>query len=627
MSATRFHSFLRPSPFWRPPLAAAASATLALVVAGALPAAAQVIALDEIVVSPSLTPLAANRTGVSVSVLDRDAIEAPGPVMIGERLARFPGVSFTQNGPAGNAASVRIRGADGRYIAVFQDGVRVDDPSGTTVSFNFGMLPAIGIGRAELLRGSQSALWGGSAVAGVIAFSTPMPEAEGTVQDVRVEAGGYGTYSGTYALTQRRGRADIGFTLSHLRSDGFSAVSSGTEPDGVEATRLSFSTRYRLTDAVTVGASAFGQTTRQAYDAFGADANNVQTRAEGGGRLFAEVAAGRTLHTFEATAYVIGREFNQAGTVNRFDASRLGLAWRANTEVGPALVLLYGADFAEERAYYPNLPGGSATGGTTGGFVQALWAATDRIDVSAAARLDMNSSFGSFATGRLAVAWRPDDATTIRAAIATGYRPPSLDERFGNYPGSFPFVGNPALRPETSLSYELGAERRFAGGAALSATVFRLEIDNLVTYQFGTPATLANVPGTSVRQGLELAGSLPLGQRATLGLAYTYTDAARPNGARLGLVPRHALNATLDARVTERLNAGLAVQIVADRFDEFGSAPAADYSVASANLRYDLGRQTEAWLRVDNLLDARYEVVPGYGTAGRTVHVGLRKRF
>ncbi len=623
---------VRPSPV-------RTTAGAALVLAAALgappavaPAAAQVIELDEIVVSPTLTPLSPTRTGVSVGLLSGADIAAPGPDQIGERLARLPGVSFTQNGPAGSAAALRIRGADGRYIAVFQDGVRIDDPSATTSFFNFGILPGAGIGRVELLRGSQSALWGGSAVGGVVTLSTPMPEGDGTRQEARIEGGSHGTFSGAYSFTRRGERADTGFSVTHLRSDGFSAASAGTEADGIEATRFSFSTRYRLTDAVTLGASAFYQHTRQEYDGLGptfapADADNVQTRSEGGGRLFAEVAAGRTLHSFEATAYVIGRAFNQAGAVNRFDASRIGLAWRANTEIGPAFALVYGADFAEERAYYPNLPRGSATGGTTGGFVQALWAPTDRVDVSAAARVDMNSTFGTFATGRLAVAWRPDDATVLRAAVATGYRPPSLDERFGNYPGTFPFVGNPALRPETSLSYELGVERSLAGGARLSATLFRLEVDNLVTYQFGTPATLANVPGVSVRQGLELAGALPLGPNATLGLTYAWTDAVRPNGARLGLVPRHDLRATFDARLGERIGLGLSVQHVADRLDEFGATPAADYTVASASLRYDLGADAEAWLRVENLFDTRYEVVPGYGTGGRTIHVGLRKRF
>jgi vitamin B12 transporter len=330
---------------------------------------------------------------------------------------------------------------------------------------------------------------------------------------------------------------------------------------------------------------------------------------------------------FDLTSYRVARDYDQGGALSSFDGSRLTFGWQATTTVSDALTLVYGLDTMQEKARYSNLPAGVADTRLSGAFVQALWAPSAALDVSATLRMDHNATFGSFGTGRLALAYRPADGWTLRAAAATGYRAPSIDERFGDYPGAFPFVGNPDLVPETSKSYELGVERAFANGATVSVTAFRLGVDDLVTYQFGAPSTLINVPGESVRQGVEMGASLPVTDRITLGAAYTYTDAARPDGTRLGLVARNAVSLTLDAQVTDVLAMGLTVQHASGRLDDFAAAEMPDYTVLGASVTYDLTDKAQAVLRVENLLDEDYQLTSGYAAAGRSVYAGLRASF
>ena len=159
--------------------------------------AQQAIELDEITVTANRVETPRAATGTSVAVLgEAELADAAGSEVI-DVLRRLPGVSVTQNGPPGSAATVRIRGADSRYIAVYIDGIRVGDPSLTETRFDFGGLTGADIGRVELLRGSQSALYGGSAVGGVIAITTKRAEAEGPSQRTRLEAGSYGTVAGS----------------------------------------------------------------------------------------------------------------------------------------------------------------------------------------------------------------------------------------------------------------------------------------------------------------------------------------------------------------------------------------------------------------------------------------------
>lgn len=611
------------------------------------PAVAQDFALDEIVVTAVKKAIAAIRTGVSVAVVDAQSDKVPDGAQIAESLGRLPGVSVSSQGPLGSPAKLRIRGADQRYIAVFVDGIRVTDPTAVQTEYDIGMLPSSGIGRIEVLRGSQSALWGGSAVGGVINITSPRPTEGGTQQKAQAELGSYGTTNLSYGLSSKQGALETTLNLSHFETDGFSAFDGGIEADGAIVDRISASARYQASDALAFGINAFHQRSDAEFDGYNAftyafeDQANHQSRAETGLRAFAELTTGNTQHVFDVTSYRIGRDITDETGFATFDGSRLTMAWQGTTELNDALTLVYGADTMLEKAEYSKLPGGVADTRISGAFAQALWAVNGQLDVSATLRADRNSEFGSFPTGRLAVAYRPDDATTLRAAIASGYRAPSIDERFGLYPGS-EFVGNPGLTPEESLSYELGAEHEFAGGAKLSATLFRLNVDNLVAYsacpandpanwdfscQPGTINTLNNIPGTSVRQGLELAASVPLGERFELGVAYTYTDARRQTGARIGLVPFHDLTVTLEGDVTDKLRAGLVVKHVAGRMNDFAVSEMPDFTMVNAEASYDLNDSAEAYLRVENLFDAQYQTSEGYNTSDRALYVGLRASF
>ncbi len=613
---------------------------LILALAGAVSAtgtfAQDAFDLDAITISANRTATERARTGTSVSVLTDKELEKAGDATVASYLSRLPGLSLATEGPLGNTATLRIRGADGRYLAVYVDGIRVSDPSSTETRFDFGSLMAADVGRIEVLRGSQSALYGGSAVGGVINISTHRATEDGVRQTVAGEVGSYGTAGLSYGLTQKTGALEMTLGLAHRRTDGFSSFDGGTEADGADATRLSLGASYAVSDVLTVGTNVFTQRTRFDYDGFDAtftlvDQNNSQTRRETGARVFAEWQTGATAHVFDVTVYDVSRDLNETGTLSSFNGKRLALGWQATTELSDALTLVYGADTMEETGTYANLPSGRADTRISGVFGQALWSPTDGLDVSGTVRVDENSSFGSFPTGRVAVAWRPAEDLTLRAAVATGFRAPSLDERFGDYTACCFFVGNPSLTPEESQSYELGVEKSFAGGASVSATLFQLNIDNLIASDPITFATLVNIPGRSVRKGVELAGSIPIGDRMTVTGAYTYTDAKRPDGTDLPRVPMHELALTLDAQVNERIKVSVTVKHAAGRLDNdvntFAVVDMPDYTVVNAQMTYDIGSGAEVVLRGENLFDEDYQLVNGYGTAGRSVYVGLRKSF
>ncbi|MCC5987356.1 MAG: TonB-dependent receptor [Pararhodobacter sp.] len=610
---------------------------LGLSLAAAPTAQAQIIAtidLDEITVSANLVPTEIQRSGASVSVIERAEIEDSGATQLSDLLARLAGVSMVRDGGPGGRTGLRIRGAAQGYVAVYVDGIRIDDPSSTSTATDFGHLSLDDIERIEVLRGSQSALYGGSAVGGVVNITSRRPETDGSSHATFAEGGSYGSAAVGYSFSFRDERVETSLSLTHRRMRGFTSYEGipGTpgynpdgDPDGFESTRLSFSARYRASDSLTLGIAGFGQRSLNEYDDFGADADNEARIRQTGLRAFAEFDTGAMQHEFSATGYRISRDqFEDGAFVNGFEGRRTGLAYQGVTEATPGLTLVWGADTMRESATADTLVGGSESTRTSGAFMQALWAVDQGLDIGATARIDRNSAFGSFVTGRLTAAWQATPDTTLRGALARGFRPPSLSERFDDYGW---FVGNPDLEPETSLSAEIGLDHHFAGGARVSATLFWLNTDNLITYDASDfPNTLNNLPGTSRRHGLELSGSVPMTDRLTLTGNYTYTDARTPNGDRLTRVPRHDLSLGLDANLAARWRGGLDLQHVAGRADEFGDS-FEDYTVVNARLRYAATDNADIYLRIENLLDADYQVLPGFGTPNRSFHLGVAARF
>jgi vitamin B12 transporter len=126
---------------------------------------------QQIVVTASREPVKADDTAVSVSLFDRQAIEALSLPLASDLFRLAPGISVASTGPRGTQTQVRIRGAEANHTLLFVDGIRFNDPaSGNEARFE--LLATDLLSRIEVVRGPQSALWGSEALGGVIAVDT-----------------------------------------------------------------------------------------------------------------------------------------------------------------------------------------------------------------------------------------------------------------------------------------------------------------------------------------------------------------------------------------------------------------------------------------------------------------------
>ena len=570
--------------------------------------------LDEAFVYSGLLPVEVNRTGASVEILEEDDIE-DGPIAIDVHLERLPGVTVTTSGALGGNSVVRIRGLPQRYTGVTFDGIDISDPSAPQTDFNFGTLTSALTNRIEVAKGSQTTFYGSDAIAGSVNITSWRPEKEGLSFETAIEAGSYATISASLSVGYLGDEGEAALTVASIDTEGFSSRAGNTEADGFDQTALSFYVSRELGEAVTLGFSGFYSDSHVEDDDGDAIPTGDYYEDRKGARIFAKYRGERVDHEISVSKYQVTR-LDPTGFSTMFEGGRERIGYLGTTDLYSNTKLAFGADWTKESSEIDGVFDEASNSAVFGEFQHAI---SDQADLSVSLRHDFHSDFDDATTGRVALAYRVTADTTLKGVVGTGFRAPSLYERFG------PF-GSSTLEPEKSKSFELGVEHR-TGAAIFSAVAFRNEIDNLIDFDFGAFA-YAQVPGQTTSQGVELAGEIDIGTMSLFG-NYTYSASENPAGRSLR-VPRHDLTFGIEKSFSDKLSAALTVRHVADRLDvdgSFATVAAPDFTVAGLSVSYMINDSTEAYVRVENLLDEDYQEVLTFNSPGRSVFVGLRASF
>lgn len=580
--------------------------------------------LGTLVFSTSLSPVEQGRTGATVEVLEGEDLGAQDSSVI-SRLTRLPGVNSTSNGGLGASSSIAIRGLSSRYVGVRINGIDVSDPASTQTQFNFGGLTSAGVDRIEVLKGSQSALYGSEAIGGVVNITTFRPTEEGFSGRYNVETGSFDTHSASLAIGHKSERGEIALTYGRVTTDGISAQSFNTEEDGFSQTTATLTGQFEATDNLTLGASFIYRDRDLEIDrsSFSNDSSGEIFSKERGARVFATLQTGVVTHTLSYSHFDIGRD-DPGGFTDRFDGERSQLAYLGSADLGRGMVLNFGIDRTDEEFSNTNVSGSEDT---TSVQAELLASLSDQLDVSAALRYDDNSDFGGKATGRLAAVYRPREDLAFRAVVGTGFRTPSLFERYSDF-------GDVDLQPEESVSFELGVEKTYARGA-VKATLFYTDIDDLIDFDGAATACGSGfgcynqVPGTTTSKGLEFSGTYTINDRVNVYGSYTYTD-AKTEGERLTRTPRHDAVIGVQADITDRFSAYADLRHVADVVPSaFASADnkVGDYTLVGVGASYGVSDTADLYVRVENLFDEDYETAGGFNQPGRAAYFGINAKF
>ncbi len=602
--------------------------------------------------------------GFSTTVLDRRRIEERAAPTMLPLLQDVPGAATSRTGGAGAQGSVFLRGGESRFAAVLIDGVPVNQPGG---AFDWGTALPFELEQVEVVRGAASSLYGNDALAGVVQLVTRRAEA-GEAPSLRgeAEAGSFDWQRYQAGTTGARGAFDWNAGVQRLTTDN-EEPNSRYEQNAVAASLgFRFGPRTRGRAVVRWDDAGLGTPGPTAYRRPDLDASFQRGDTVVSARV--RHAGGRTAHLFSA-GYARTEQVSLNPTDSGCDTpawedqqapfplcdfpnpdgfgnltARLFGSYQADLSLGSRHLLSGGADIEHETGALGNRGGDllEPTRTNFGVYVQDRVLLGRRAYVTLGSRVERNSSYGTEAVPRLALAYRVrdgEDATTVRSSFGMGIKAPSFFESFGE---SFFARGNPDLEPERSRTFDVGLEQRLLGSRLRAlVTGFYSDYRDQIAYtvvDFDTfEGTYVNLGRTRAR-GLEM--EVDLQPRPWLGLRgqYTFTDSeilesasdfdpVYAGGEPLLRRPRH--QGAFTARVSfPHGSAGLTLVSVGERADSdfvgIGLTRNPGYTRVDARVRVRIVGPLEAWLVGENLTDAEYQEVLGYPALGRAVRGGLR---
>nr|MDQ3078225.1 TonB-dependent receptor [Pseudomonadota bacterium] len=402
--------------------------------------------------------------------------------------------------------------------------------------------------------------------------------------------------------------------------------------------------RYRISEALLIGASGFALKALSEFDGFDpatfarVDTEDRTRNGLGAGRVFGTYGDIDASYATASASYLASRNRNLVADaeVNTTRASRRTLELEAGHRIGrhrfiAALEGEHEQFRARDEAF------GGFTNQDRSRRHQSLtleWkmSGLGALSTDLALRHDAFSKFKDTTTVRGSALLALGGGVSVAATYGQGIAQPTFFDLFGFFPGSF--AGNPDLSTETSRGGELSLRYR-SGTVGAALTYYRQRLRHEIVDVFAFPlSTVVNADGTSRRQGIEIEADYAPSDALRLAANYAYLDASEPRGPGGSQIkeqrrPKHSGSVTLDG-AQGRLNYGGAVAYSGAHLDtNFDTFPAqrvrlSAYWLASARIAYQLVDSIEVHARIANAFDDRYQDVFGYRTEGRSVHAGVR---
>ena len=572
------------------------------------------IDLNEISISANRVATPLQDVGSSVTVLSQDDISASSEAYVIDFITQVPGVNVSQNGPKGSTSGLTLRGLGLQYVKVLVDGIDIGDVSSIPVMANLSGIMLNEIDRIEILQGSQSALYGSSAIGGVISLTTKKATKDETT--LSLEAGSYGTVSLKAGKTFLSENSDVLVSGSYFSTDGFSAKADGIENDGYSSSRMSVTGNYYISDTNSVSVSMFKQDEdgdQDGYDpisfAFIDKTDEVYSNDSLGVAANLEMNTGSVVRNLHFNFFNIDRFYT--GPYN-YEGTNLEVSWEEKRTFGEG-ALIYGIVADNERTLIEGLQKAINKSHI---FSEYIFSDETKFSFTVSGRASGHSEFGGSSTGRINASYKLDNGTILRSSLGTGYRAPSLYELFA------PFYGNSSLQPETSVATDIGVELPLVGDQAeLSATIFETTISDRIVYDNNTFA-YGQSTESEKRAGYEIGLNYKVNPRSEVNLSFTYTDDG--NGNRVQKVPESDFTLSARTELQSGVNLSGSFQSVMG-LEDF--VPLPDYNIVSVRGSYPLTENVNVYLRAENIFDTKYQTTSDYGTSGQAFYTGFTAKF
>jgi outer membrane receptor for ferrienterochelin and colicins len=491
---------------------------------------------------------------IRVEALPQEEIEenltiAPGN--LSSLLNELGGLRVQTTSPALGGASLRLQGLRGRYTQILLDELPLfgEQPD----EFSLLQTPPLDLAQVEVIKGTSSALYGGTALGGLINLVSRRPGGEPELlvnQTSRggTDAVGFASHksAGRWGYTllggaHRQNRQDIdgdgwadlpGYRRAELRPRFFWNDGEGRSLLVTVGTTVENREGGTLDGATTPAGTSFRE--------------RLQTRKVDTGMVGRFLLPSERLITVRA-AVTDARHDRDFGDDHNRD--QRGFALAEATLSGTDHAHTWVAGTALQRDWYTSrdLAAFDFAHIVPALFAQDEYSVSERLAVSASARLDFDDEHGTFFNPLVSALVRPGGGWNVRLSAGTGYSPPVPFTEETTVIGLWRLLPLQDVKPERARTSSLDvgwSTRRLE----INGTLFVSEVSDPLALRdsVAQPGSfeIVNAPGSTRTIGSELLARLTAGpQHVIVSYTYTHSTEADPLGSErreVPLTPRHA---------------------------------------------------------------------------------------
>lgn len=513
--------------------------------------------LDAVIVESTRSRRRVSEEPIRVEVIEQEEIEekllmTPGNIAM--LVAETAGVRVQATSPALGASNIRIQGLRGRYTQLLADGLPLY--GGQASSIGLLQIPPTDLGRVEIIKGAASALYGPSALGGVINLISRQPgeERESELLLNATSRGGHDATAYTAApLTNGWGYSVTGgfHDQEHQDLDRDNWIDMPSYERWTLRPRLFWNADNGAKAVLTFGAMTEDRAGGTLAGALMPDGQpfllgQSTTRRDAGAVVEIPMRETDRLH-LRASAMSTNHQ-HQFGAVVDDDRHRTAFAEASYASGFDDTTWLAGVALQSDRFRSRAFPDLDYRYTVPALFVQAEQQIREDLTLAGSARWDDHSEFGAHLSPRLSLLYRPGK-WSLRTSLGRGFYAPTpfVEEiEAAGLARLEPLLG---LKAETATTASL--DMGYASGALeTSFTLFASDIRDAVRLE-PVPAAqgedprvrLVNIDGISRTRGSELLLRYRWDDFVVTG-SYVFTDATEqdPDHAgrrRVPLTPRH----------------------------------------------------------------------------------------
>ncbi|MBS4044112.1 MAG: TonB-dependent receptor [Chitinophagaceae bacterium] len=627
--------------------------------------------LDDVVVTATKFPIKTSSTGKVITVITQQQLEQNGGKDLAQILTEQAGVFISgSNSNLGKDKSVYLRGARAEHTLITVDGVPLYDPSGIGNNFDIRNISINLIERVEILKGSQSTLYGSDAIAGVINIITK----KSGNPSKPLSANALASYGSNNTLNANAGinihQKNINYYAGYSvqKTDGINETISSNpnaDKDGYEQTSLQTGMTIKASKNISV--NPYFRYTKNKGDidqgAFVDELDYTYDQKSIQAGVKNELQFGKTKLNILYNYNSIDRTYLDDSTKsqNGYDKYSKGtykgiehfIDVFANFTLDKKTSLTTGVDYRMSNStqdffsigffgpYKSSYSNDSLKQNQLAIYTALNFNNNKGFNLELGARFNRHSVYGNNWVFNFNPSYQVNDEVKVFANVSSGYKTPSLYQLFSEY-------GNKNLRPEVSLNTEVGLQHLFDHQNIKTQLVLFARNVNDVHFFYYNPSTFQAQYINQDKQkdyGVEFEASFNLSKNTTLRTYYTAVDGnintKNANGKdtsynNLLRRPKNSLGINLATKLSKNLSLTTNLNWFGPRSDAYFNSSTfkteyvtlTSYALLDVYLEYAFTKHNvKAFVNARNIGNTSFTEISGYNTLGRNIYGGFRINF